>query len=312
VMSPLVIPFKQNWRLVRALNQGCLGWQIRLFMRLHGFNAPLLWSYHPYMLGATSLFAHGPIVYHCVDDLAAIPGIDSLAFNDAERLLLGRCQAAFVTSEALMVKCQPFNINTHYLPNVVDAEHFGSALKPGVVPDDLQSIPSPRVGYIGALSDFKIDFKLVCTLARRRPEWSWVFIGKEREGQNSQLVRDLRALPNVYFLGDRAYEQLPAYLRGLDVGILPSLINAYTHAMFPMKYFEYLAAGLPVVSTRLAFTDSNSGGMIVCDTVEEFEFGIAAQLARGKYTSCEADMFVGDNTWHARLSKMLDLIPGYA
>lgn len=311
VMSPLVIPFMQNWHLVRLLNQGWLGLQFKLFMRRHAFKTPLVWSYHPYMLGAIGFIEHGPVVYHCVDDLAAIPGVDSIAFNHAERLLLGRCQAVFVTSEALMLKCQPFNPNTHYLPNVVDAEHFGRALKPGAVPDELHLIPCPRVGYIGALSDFKVDFELVYALASKRLDWNWVFIGKEREGQNSRLIHNLRALPNVHFLGDKSYEQLPDYLRGLDVGVLPSLINEYTHAMFPMKYFEYLAAGLPVISTRLAFTKSNSAGIIVSDTAAEFEAGITAQLTRGKYTAREASLFVGQNTWQARLSKMLGLISAH-
>jgi glycosyltransferase involved in cell wall biosynthesis len=308
IMSPIALPFKQHWLLMRAINQGWLGLRIKLFMLRHGFKLPMVWTYHPVMLGAIAALPHGPLVYHCVDDLSAIPGIDTLAFNQEEQRLLTQCQTVFVTSQSLKEKCGPFNDNTHYFPNVADVDHFGQALQPGSVPDDLAAIPSPRIAYVGALSDFKVDFELIHDVASARPDWSWVLIGEEREGQHSPWVGKLHSLPNVHFLGNKPYQQLPDYLRGIDVGTLPTLLNDYTRSMFPMKYFEYLAAGVPVVSTPLEFTKTCHSGLELAETSKDFRLGIQAQLNYGRIDSESANAFVGDNTWSARLRKMLNVL----
>ena len=308
VMSPLAIPFKHHWPVIRAINQGLMRLRIKHFARHHDFQAPLIWTYHPFMLGSIAGLEHSAVVYHCVDDLSAIPGIDKIAFNIEEKRLLSQCKAVFVTSEALKEKCLPFNLNTHYSPNVVDFEHFATAHNKGPLPDDLANIPSPRIGYIGALSDFKVNFELIHDVAKARPDWSWVLIGDEREGQHSVDVAKLKDLPNVYFLGHKPYEQLPVYLRGIDVGTLPTLLNDYTKSMFPMKYFEYLAAGVPVVSTPLEFTKQQSAAIqIGIDQTSTVE-AIDRQLQRGKLSKEEGKFYVSANTWNSRLEKSIDIL----
>lgn len=308
VLSPLAIPFKQHWAIIRRINQGWLSLRVRIFMLRFGFKLPMVWTYHPFVLEAIASLNHGPLVYHCVDDLSAIPGIDAVAFNCEEQCLLKKCQSVFVTSEALKEKCLAFNSNTHYFPNVADIEHFNKAHLERDIPADLLNIPNPRIGYVGALSDFKVDFRLIYNVACNKPDWHWVLIGDEREGQHSPLVAELRSLLNVHFLGHKTYNQLPEYLRGIDVGTLPTLINDYTKSMFPMKYFEYLAAGVPVISTPLDFTKQHSDGLKVAGSPESFVAAITEQLNRGKLTSEEAVTFVGENTWPARLQKMLAIV----
>lgn len=308
VLSPLAIPFRQSSGLVRAINQGWLSLRIRVFMRSQRFDTPLVWTYHPFVRETIVDLPHGPLVYHCVDDLSALPGIDAAGFNREEQRLLADCAVVFVTSLALKAKCEPFNACTHYFSNVADLDHFGRAQQPGPVPADLASIPKPRIGYIGALSDFKVDFALIRDVATARPDWHWVVIGAEREGQHSPLVDALRSLPNVHFLGDKPYADLPDYLRGFDVGTLPTLINDYTRSMFPMKYFEYLAAGVPVVSTSLEFTRHHQSGLQIAKGASDFEQAITVQLDRGRFDIAEANILVGENTWTNRLKKMLRLI----
>lgn len=308
VLSPLAIPFRQSSGLVRAINQGWLRLRIRLFMRRQRFDTPLVWTYHPFVRETIAALPHGPLVYHCVDDLSALPGVDAAGFNQEEKRLLADCAVVFVTSLALKAKCEPFNANTHYFSNVADLDHFGRAQQPGPVPADLAGIPTPRIGYVGALSDFKIDFALIHGVAQARPDWHWVVIGAEREGQHSPLVDALRALPNVHFLGDKPYADLPDYLRGFDVGTLPTLINDYTRSMFPMKYFEYLAAGVPVVSTPLEFTKHHQGGLQIAQGSSDFEQAITVQLGRGRFDVAEANSLVEENTWAHRLKKMLRLV----
>lgn len=308
VFSPLIIPFKHHWKIVRAVNQKILTWQLNRFIKKENFKTPLIWTYQPFILETLRDISYEKLVYHCVDDLSSVPGINADAFNKEEQRLLKQSDAVFTTSEMLYKRCAVLNANTHYFPNVADIMHFSKARLAGVLPPELAAIPHPRIGYVGALSDYKIDFELIFAIAKQQPQWQWIFIGDEREGQKNSVIEQLSALPNVHFLGYRSYDVLPDYLRGLDVATLPSLLNSYTRAMFPMKYFEYLAAGLPIVSTSLEFTRSYQAGLEVGDTESAFMDGIKKQLSRGRLSDVEAEEFVADNTWEVRLGKMLEKV----
>ncbi|OSN00434.1 MULTISPECIES: glycosyltransferase [Lonsdalea] len=310
VLSPLLIPAGYRYGVTRWLNRWLLKAAIWRNLPRQIKSPPLVWTYHPFMLDLFASLKGSALLYHCVDDLAAVPGVDARAFRCAEEQLLHQAKAVFATAPALAERCRQLNDNTYFMSNVVDAVHFGNGLKQGKIPDDLACIQEPRLGYHGVLSDFKIDFQLLLSVARMRPDWHWVFIGAEREGQKSALVAELQTLPNVHFLGYRRYEVLPDYLRGIQVGLLPSLINEYTDSMFPMKYFEYLAAGIPVVSTPLSFSRTISEGMLTADTAEGFVNAIEQQLTRGRFDQKEVDVLVGDNTWSGRLSKMLKALNG--
>ncbi|WP_144108563.1 glycosyltransferase [Paraburkholderia sp. BCC1886] len=306
VLSPLLVPAGHHLPLVRALNQALLRFAVTRFAKSRRFAAPVVWTYHPYMLDAIDTLPRGPLVYHCVDDIAEIPGVDVNAFRAAQQALLGRCEAVFTTARSLQETCVAFNPNTHFFGNVVDDGHFAQARDAvGPLPPELAAIPEPRLVYHGVLSDFKVDFPLLLQTARARPQWQWVIIGEEREGQRSELFAQLAALPNVHRLGYRSYPTLPQYLRGMRVGVLPTLLNDYTRSMFPMKFYEYLASGLPVVSTPLDFAKEPRAGLEVGGDFAAFVAAIEKQLARGKLSDSEARAAVGENTWEARLDKML-------
>jgi glycosyltransferase involved in cell wall biosynthesis len=315
VLSPLVLPFKHHHPWVRAFNQGLLRHTLARFCRRHGFQTPMVWTYHPFVLECLAglkerhHMALGPTVYHCVDDLTAIPGIDAEAFNTEERRLLEHAQTVFTTSQALADKCSAHHPKVHNFPNVVDVDHFAQAWRVDApLPADLAVIPEPRLAYVGALSDFKVDFELLDGLAAANPQWSLVLIGDEREGQHNPTLARMVLRPNVHLLGHRPYAELPHYLRGMGVGLLPTLVNDYTRSMFPMKYFEYLAAGLPVVSTPLAFTkecDHNFLG--VATDAPAFSTKIQKALCPIAHKQTLADA-VGDNTWSRRLNKMLSSV----
>ncbi len=305
VLSPLLIPAGHRYTLTRTINRWLLKAEITRSMWGRKFIKPLVWTYHPFMLDVIDNINTAAILYHCVDDLAAVPGVNSQAFRIGEVELLKKADVVFATAPALAKHCEAFNANTHFLPNVVDAAHFGKALEAGPIPGDLALIPEPRLCYHGVLSDFKIDFQLLLNAVRMKPEWSWVFIGEEREGQKSPLVKELTSMPNVYFLGYRPYSVLPQYLRGVQVGLLPSLVNEYTRSMFPMKYFEYLASGIPVASTPLDFLQACKNGIVSGENAEEFVAAIAQQIKRGRLLDKDVNQFVGSNTWRARCLKML-------
>ena len=307
-LSPLAVPAKHHWPLIGGLNRTLLGHMLKRFVKARRFVTPLVWTYHPFMLDALAVIPRRGLLYHCVDDLAAIPGIDATAFREAEKNLLQQADAVFATARPLAERCAQINPNTHFLPNVVDAEHFGRALQPGPIPVDLAAIPEPRIVYHGVLSDFKLDFALLLEAARLRPDWHWVLIGEEREGQKSELLAQLATLPNVHRLGYRPYETLPDYLRGMQVGVLPTKLNDYTRSMFPMKYFEYLAAGLPVVSTPLEFTGTHRAGLEIAQTAEEMLDAVKKQIQRGRFSTEDISGMIADNTWRTRTQKMLKTI----
>lgn len=315
IYAPLVIPFRHDHPWVRAFNQGFLSRMISRFMQRKHFKHPMIWTYHPYVLETLAWLNRNPdtftssLVYHCVDDLTTIPGIDAQAFLLEERALLKKASAVFTTAQALYSKCSEYNANVHNHPNVVDFEHFAKAHDDGPIPEDLACIPKPRLAYVGALSDFKVNFGLLHQVALKRPDWHIVLIGSEREGQHDPALAELCLLPNVHLLGHRPYQQLPDYLRGMDVGLLPTHVNDYTHSMFPMKYFEYLAAGLPVVSTPLAFTSHHKDGLLVGKDPSSFSAALGRQLACGHLQAAQSREMVGLHTWNARLAAMLALVP---
>jgi glycosyltransferase involved in cell wall biosynthesis len=309
LLSPLTIPWAHRARTVAAFNQRMLRHRIGRWVP-RGGEQPLVWTYHPYMLHAAGALEAAGLVYHCVDDVAAMPGIDGRAYAAAEKALLAHATHVFASSRLLYDRCRAFAPErTHYSPNVADLDHFAPARREGPIPPDLAAIPRPRLGYVGALSDFKLDLELIEEAARRRDDWHWVLIGEERAGQRSAVLARLGARGNVHLLGWRPYAALPDYLRGIDVALLPQRINDYTRAMFPMKLFEYLAAGRPVVATPLPSLNDLRGLFRPAESAGELVEAVAAALAAPAEGVPDADdPVLRTHTWGSRVDVMLALV----
>jgi glycosyltransferase involved in cell wall biosynthesis len=311
-LSPLTIPGASHHPLVARFNAWRLTRQIGGWLRGIGAVRPILWTYHPYMLALADALDARALVYHCVDDLAAVPGIDAAAVTQAERALLARCDCVFATSPALAERCAAIaSERTFYAGNVADTALFARARADGPIPPDLAAIPRPRLAYVGVLSDFKTDFALLDTIAARRPDWHLVFIGEEREGQHDAVLARLLARANVHLIGRKPYAQLPDYLRGIDVALLPQARNDYTRSMFPMKYIEYLAAGRPVVATRLPALAAHAALHLTADDADGFIAAIAAALAEPRVLPLDHPVLLAQ-TWEARLDEMLRRIEARA
>lgn len=307
VISPLAVPFKHNSKIVNWVNKFFLKNKIKRFLHRHDWQSKstLAWTYHPYILDYLDPSQYCSLAYHCVDDIAAVPGVDAKSFMQKEKILLNVASAVFATSEKLFHHCSAINCNTYFLPNVVDFEHFSKALDAGEDPADLREIPHPRLGYVGVLSDFKVDFHLILEIANAKPHWQIILIGEEREGQSNPILRKLKAIDNVHLLGYKNYSVLPDYMRGLDIGLLPNLLNAYTDAMYPMKYYEYIASGLRVVSTPLKFLGYSAKPINLRYQTYNFIASIEDQLKLPRLTLRQSIEGVGENTWVQRLEKML-------
>jgi glycosyltransferase involved in cell wall biosynthesis len=250
VLSPLVLPLHSN-DLVRAFNARLLPLLVRRATRRLGMRRPILWAYVPQAEALLKVLDPEIVIYHCVDDIGATPGIDARTFREAETRFASRADLVLASAPALAERLRTISGNVLYAPNVADTELFATALQGGPIDQELGRLAHPRIVFIGAVVSTKLDIELLVSLARSRPGWSFALVGPVGPGDPRADVSALEAEPNVHLLGRRPYEQLPTVLRGADAGLIPYARNELTNSIFPMKVYEYMAAGLPVVATQL-------------------------------------------------------------
>jgi glycosyltransferase involved in cell wall biosynthesis len=250
VLSPLVVPL-HRFAAVRALNRRLLPFLVRRAARRLGLRRPILWAYVPQAEALLDALDPSLVVYHCVDDIAAQPGIDGASFRAAEERFARRADLVLASAPSLAARMRTLNGNVLDAPNVADTALFARALEDGPVDAALAALPHPRVVFTGAVVATKLDVPLIVELARERRAWSFALVGPVGVGDPRTDVSALGGEPNVHLLGARRYGELPDVLRGADAGLIPYARNELTNGIFPMKVYEYLAAGLPVVATRL-------------------------------------------------------------
>lgn len=300
-VSPPALPFHGS-STARACNARIVGMSIRWQLRALGMRRPLIWTYNPVIANICDQIPNSGIVYHCVDDLGAAPHIDRAAVTSGERALGEAASLCFTTSPLLRDRMQTLFPRVVYEPNVCDYAFFETARTKLAEPPELAAIPHPRLVLIGALSEYKLDYALLRGLAERLPETHWVLIGEVGEGQPDSCTPP--ALPNIHTLGPRAYGRLPYFMAHCDAAVLPAARNAYTDAMFPMKFFEYLAAGLPVVSTRLPALAEFEHLYFPADSVEDFLARITSVCAGERRDGEAIDRACRRYSWEARFARM--------
>lgn len=308
VWSPVVLPF-QGRKLIRNINFFLLNNWLLFWLRKLGFKKSIFWTYNPLTSKLLNLNIYEKIVYHCVDEIKAQPGMPVDVLEQAEQELTERSDIVFVTAPKLYETRKVWNANTFYFPNVADYDHFSRALHVSTtIPQDLINIPSPRLGFIGAISGYKVDFQLLRFIAESRPDCSLVLIGKVGEGDPWTDTSLIAGLPNVYLLGPRPYGELPRYLKGFDVALLPNKLNEYTDSMFPMKFFEYLAAGRFIVSVNLPSLRDFKDIAYIAKSADDFLKGIDLALA-GEMASLANRLAVARAyTYESRTEKMMKLV----
>ncbi len=246
VLAPFVIPIYGN-DVIRRANTAILSWQIRRALPSHA--RPILWIFLPAHVGLVGRLNEKLVIYHCVDEHAANPNVPAVQVAKQEQRLLKLADAVLTTSSTLYESKRAFNSNTFYLPNVADTAFFAHAPRNGV--QDMNDIPRPIAGFVGNITAYKLDFELIRAVAEQNPDCSFVFIGPIGRGDPSTDVRALTSLKNIHLLGPRSYEQLPQYVKAFDVCLIPFRLNDSTRGTLSMKFFEYLAAGKPVIATNL-------------------------------------------------------------
>ena len=204
---------------------------------------PVLWYYTPQMRGFSRHVAAEAVVYDCMDELSNFRfAPPDLVANEAR--LLAEADVVFTGGHSLWEAKRDRHDNAHPFPSSVDAAHFAAARAPLPEPADQAGIARPRLGYYGVI-DERLDLGLIRDLAAARPEWQIVMVGPVAKLSDADLPR----AANLHWLGQKSYAELPAYLAGWDVALMPFAINDATRFISPTKTPEYLAAGRPVVST---------------------------------------------------------------
>jgi len=224
--------------------------ELRADLGSNGRNA-VAWLYTPLALPLVDALEPSAIVYDCMDELSLFAGAPP-ELLERESALLGRADVVFTGGPSLYRAKRGRHGNVHCYSSSVDAEHFGRArprrpagVRPGE-PVDQADLPHPRLGYYGVL-DERLDLGLLAAMADAHPEWQLVLVGPVAKIDHTALPRR----PNLHYFGQRSYGELPAYLAGWDVCLLPFALNDSTRFISPTKTLEYMAAERPIVSTSI-------------------------------------------------------------
>ena len=309
VLSPLVLPGQtRGW--AGLLNRWSLNLSLLVADLVLDLRRPLLWTFNPQTRAYLSLNRFHAAVYFCVDRIQAQPGMPVQPLEDAERDLCSRVNALFTTSPELQASLGPLNAGSRGFGNVADANHFGQALYAGLPrPVDWPATKGPVLIFIGAIDAYKLDLTMLEELMTATPCWTYLFIGPVGETDPSTDVSSWKRFPHVHQLGPRSYASLPAYLAHADVALLPLQLNDYTRHMYPMKFFEYLAAGRPVVATAIPSLCDQGDVALLCEPeASAFEAAIQQALA-GEGPSLERRLDRAQrHTYRTRTQAMLDCL----
>ncbi len=301
VFSPLPLPAYRGSGA--EANSRWVGRQVRALLTLRRWAVEAAWIFHPMGLGtAADARAHGTI-YYCVDDYAANPGVDTEAVRRLETALAGRSDLTITTAEPLAARLRSAARRVEVLPNVADTELFSrdASTDRHHVLAALDILPRPILGYLGNLAGHKIDLGLVNEIARLRPGWSVALVGPRNLGDTRRTVTEAESPPNVHWLGEVPHVVAPAVIDRFDVALLPSARHGVMQTSFPLKFFEYLLRGKPVVGRPLPALEPFREWLDVADDPAEFVAAAEHHLTDGPEVAERRRVYASGFGWTDRM-----------
>jgi glycosyltransferase involved in cell wall biosynthesis len=286
--------------LSRPLNQRLVKARLRSCLARLGFASPLVLTTLPYTSWLIGDLPRRALVYYCTDDFSNWPSADRETLLQAECDLVNECDLIVAASRALEARFDDTG-RCHYLPHGVDFEHFATAQTVDMLPTDLAFIPRPRIGFFGLIYE-KIDFGLLRQLATRFSDCHLVLIGRV-DYRPPEFAR----LPNVHFFGPQPYEELPKWIAGLDVLLLPYLMNdEMIRQSGPLKLRECLASGKPTVGVDIPDIRALEPFVRVGKDAVEFADQVAEALAESEdgYAVARRQDAVRGDSWENGLTKL--------
>lgn len=282
-------------------------WMLTQLIEERGIQAPVLWYYTPMALGFSRNVESSAIVYDCMDELSAFRGAPP-GLRRLEAELLSRADLVFTGGQTLYEAKKLLHPSVHCFPSSIDREFFGTARRIKADPEDQMKIRRPRLGYCGVI-DERMDLELLCGLAEKRPDWQLVMVGPVVKISPSELPQ----ANNIHYLGSKEYHALPSYMAGWDVGLLPFARNESTRFISPTKTPEYLAAGLPVVSTSITDVVRPYGveGLVhIADECDAFIASVerAIRSRNSRERLANVDAFLSQKSWDQTWEAMAQLV----
>jgi UDP-galactopyranose mutase len=274
---------------------------------LHG---PLIaWYYTPMMLTFSRHLEPTVTVFDAMDELSKFK-FAPVKLLELEQELIDKSDIVFTGGSSLYEAKKDRHANVHCFPSSVDRCHFAKARARQFDPADQEDLPKPRLGFYGVI-DERFDTELLAKVAEMRPNWSFVMVGPVVK----IAEEDLPKRPNIHYLGSKTYDQLPSYLSGWDVALMPFAMNESTQFISPTKTPEYLAGGKPVVSTPVKDVIRHYGkllGVKIASTPEEFVAACdeALELAHNPESGwlAEADLMLSASSWDTTQARMAGLV----
>jgi glycosyltransferase involved in cell wall biosynthesis len=305
---PPVLPLRSHVvtnRINAAIMRRWLSSQVRKM----GFRDVIYWNAQPTMPGLARAVSPALKLFHCVDDFSALPHWWHAGRSTAQREEECCREADLVvcTARKLQESRSVFNPNTHFLPNAANIEVFLRAVEPETaIPHDIGRLPKPVVGIFGVI-DFRTDVALIERLARLRPGWSFALVGLVKGDVD---LAGLRALPNVYVLGRKPTESLAGYLKAMDVCLIAYALIDYNHHVFPLKLYDYMAAGKPIVASDMEELRPIAGPeLAIARTDDEWVAAVEASLASdsaGRVSNRQQIAMA--NSWDSRVEEISELL----
>ncbi|MBW3616151.1 MAG: UDP-galactopyranose mutase [Proteobacteria bacterium] len=279
-------------------------------MMREGIRRPVLWYYTPMMLSCSRHLPAAAVVYDCMDELANFKGA-SADLMGLERELFAKADLVTTGGYSLYEAKREQHGNVHAFPSSVDREHLAQArtMADGDEPSDQAAIEHPRLGFYGVI-DERMDLELIGKIADARPDWALVMVGPVVKIDPA----DLPIRPNIHYLGGKSYAELPRYLAGWDVALMPFAVNEATKFISPTKTPEYLSGGAPVVSTPITDVVRSYGhldAVRIANNADEFVAACEAALAMrasGNDWLKAADKLLADNSWDNTFKAMSKLV----
>ena len=264
----------------------------------------IFWYYTPMALSISSHFEPALIIYDCMDELSAFKFAPP-ELKEREAEMFSRADLIFTGGHSLYEAKKHAHGNIFPFPSSIEKEHFEASRTILADPADQAEIPYPRLGFYGVI-DERMNIEMVGKMAELKPDWHFIMIGPIVKIDPDTLPRP----HNIHYLGGKTYQELPAYLSGWDIALIPFALNESTKFISPTKTPEYLSAGKPVISTSITdvitpYGDNNL--VAIADTAEEFIEAAEKQLQRAGYNEWlrKVDEFLADNSWDNTWKKML-------
>jgi glycosyltransferase involved in cell wall biosynthesis len=307
VMSPLAIPFHGS-ELSGKMNRALLLAQVSSYQRKLGFENPILWSFLPNVESLFGSFSEKLSLYYITDDFTQFSGHPAKSIEKMESCLIDKCDVVIASAKRLAEKKSRNGKHITVVSHGVDHKHFVQALSLTVSdwPADVKGIKHPIIGFYGEINDW-LDLEMLAEAARIRPEWSFVLLG--RIAVEVGNIEFLTGLPNVHYLGQKGFSELPAYCAAFDVALIPMKMNELTLNVNPLKLREYLAAGVPVVSAPLPEVLAYKDVVKFATTADELVKATEEWLKQDrKELAPILSQRVADESWDAKVEEISSII----